>query len=230
MNGLRVANSIHLTAIIGEDVSLGDNNVIGPLAVLNGPLSLGDNNWIGAGVVLGAAPEVRSLYSEDDVELSAQAGLHIGNSNVIREYAQIHQGWKKQTRIGDGCYIMNQVYIAHDCIIRNNVTLASSVLLAGHVNLGESANLGMGAMVHQNISVGPGAMIGMGSVVVKPIPMFAKAYGNPARVHGTNSIGMERLGLSERLIRHMIELNHNPDRADLASSLASEPELSKFMS
>lgn len=224
-----MANKIHPTAIIGEDVSLGDNNVIGPYVVINGPLSLGDNNWIGAGVVLGAAPEVRSLFSEDDVELSPQAGLHIGNSNVIREYAQIHQGWKKETRIGDGCYIMNQVYIAHDCDIRNNVTLASSVLLAGHVNVGESANLGMGTTVHQNISVGSGAMIGMGSVVVKPIPMFSKAYGNPARVHGTNSVGMERLGISERVIRCMIELNLDPDNTDLAHSLASESELSQFM-
>jgi UDP-N-acetylglucosamine acyltransferase len=45
------------------------------------------------------------------------------------------------------------------------------------------------------------AMIGMGSVVVSGIPSFAKAYGNPARIHGANIVGMQRNGFSEEQVK-----------------------------
>lgn len=224
-----MANEIHSTAVIGDGVTLGDNNSIGAYAVLIGPLEIGNNNSIGTGVVLGASPEVRSLFSIEDTELPAQAGLRIGNNNVIREYAQIHQGWKQKTIIGNDCYLMNQVYIAHDCVLGNNVTMASSSLLAGHVTVKDAANLGMGAMVHQGTTIGAGAMIGMGAVVVRPIPMFAKAYGNPARVQGTNTVGMERLSISPPAIETVSKFNQSPGNSELQKALEAEPELAKYL-
>lgn len=190
-----LVNSIHPTAQIVGDVRLGSGNRIGPFAVITGPVILGDDNWVGAGVVIGAPPEVRSFDHprvEGDI---AGNGVTIGHRNVIREYAQIHHGWQARTEIGDDAFIMNQVYVAHDCVLGDRVTLASSVLLAGHVRLGDDANLGLGTSVHQRTRIGRGAMIGMGSVVTRDVPPFAKAYGNPARVRGANTVGMERSGL-----------------------------------
>ena len=45
--------------------------------------------------------------------------------------------------------------------------------------------------------IGPGAMVGMGSVVTRDVPPFAKAYGNPCRVRGANAVGMTRGGLPQ---------------------------------
>lgn len=191
-----MSNTIHPSAIISGDVTLGSGNTVGPFAVITGPAVLGDDNWIGAGVVIGAPPEVRSVVHPRDILEPTGNGVVIGNRNVIREYAQIHQGWKGKTQLGDDLFVMNQVYIAHDCKLANGVTLASSVLLAGHVVLGESANLGLGTSVHQRVRIGGGTMVGMGAVVTRDIPPFAKAYGNPARLHGVNRIGMERGGFS----------------------------------
>lgn len=228
MNGIHVTNVIHPSAVIGENVTLGDHNTIGAFAVLTGPLNLGNGNWIGAGSILGAPPEVRSLVDEKTRSLPVQAGLQIGNNNVIREHAQVHQGWKKPTEVGDNCYLMNQVYIAHDCTLQDNVTMASSSLLAGHVTIGHSANLGLGSMVHQGLSIGAGAMVGMGAVVVKDVPFFAKAFGNPARVRGTNAIGMQRLGLSEEIIELVQHFIDNPDDEVLSNAVFDSPELLKY--
>lgn len=214
--------------MIGDDVSLGQGNTIGAFAVLTGPLSLGDHNWIGAGAVLGAPPEVRTLVDPDNGTLSPQVGLIIGSNNVIREYAQIHQGWKTPTRIGNNCYLMNQVYIAHDCDVHDNVTMASSALLAGHVAVGDSANLGLGSAVHQGLTIGGGVMLGMGSISVKSIPMFMKAYGNPARIRGVNVVGMERLGLSPDAISLMEEFSKNPSDENTLERLKGFPELDRF--
>lgn len=194
-------NSIHPTAQIIGNVSLGTGNTIGPCAVIIGPVALGDGNWIGTGSVIGAPPEVRSWeHPSDALNPSSGNGIHIGNNNVIREYAQIHQGWHDQTRIGNDGFIMNQCYVAHDCTVEDGATLASSVLLGGHVRIGAGANLGLGTSVHQRRYVGPGAMVGMGSVVTRDIPPFAKAYGNPARVASANRVGMERSGIPSATI------------------------------
>ena len=189
-------NSVHPTAQIIGKVSLGSGNTIGPLAVIIGPVTIGNGNWIGTGCVIGAPPEVRSwAHPADALNLGSGNGIHIGNNNVIRKYAQIHQGWHDQTRIGNEVFLMNQSYVAHDCTVEDGATLASSVLLGGHVRIGAGANLGLGTCVHQRKYVGAGAMVGMGSVVTRNIPPFAKAYGNPAKVVSANRVGMERAGI-----------------------------------
>ncbi|KJL21536.1 Acyl-[acyl-carrier-protein]--UDP-N-acetylglucosamine O-acyltransferase [Microbacterium azadirachtae] len=199
-------NTIHPTAVISADVELGTGNTIGPFAVIEGPVTVGDGNWIGAGVVIGCPPEVRSFPHPREAGDPRGGGVVIGDRNTIREYAQIHQGWKSQTRVGDDAFIMNQVYVAHDCTLEDGVTLASSVLLAGHVRVGAGANLGLGASVHQFRTIGRGSMIGMGAVVTRDLPPYAKAFGSPAAVRGANVIGMERSGVAEDVIRALTGL------------------------
>lgn len=211
-------NSVHPTAQLIGEVSLGSDNTIGPLAVIIGPVAIGDGNWIGTGAMIGAPPEVRSWeHPKDSLQPSSGNGISIGNRNVIREYVQIHQGWHDVTRLGDDIFVMNQSYVAHDCTIEDNATLASSVLLAGHVVVGDGANLGLGASVHQRCYIGVGAMVGMGSVVTRNIPPFAKAYGNPARVHGANTIGMDRAGVPAEAIAAADLTYRHPFGDDLSS-------------
>lgn len=193
-------NDIHPTAILVGDVGLGERNVIGAHVVIHGPVVIGDDNWFGTGVVIGAPPEVRSFPHPVGSETVTQHGVRIGSRNIIREYAQIHQGWQSTTVVGDDAFIMNQVYVAHDCHLGDEVTIASSALLAGHVRVGDRANLGLGAAVHQRCYIGEGAMVGMGAVVTRDVPPFATVYGNPARVVSANEVGMRRSGMSEATV------------------------------
>jgi UDP-N-acetylglucosamine acyltransferase len=191
-----MTNRIHPTAVIGPGVELGTGNVIGPFVVLLGPCRIGDDNWIGAHVVLGAPPEIRghdhgAAWDGDLVG----AGVEVGNGTTLREYTTVHSGSARTTRIGSDCFVMNKVYVGHDGDIGDGVTMASSVTLGGHVAVGDRANLGLGAIVHQRRVVGPGVMLGMGSVVTRDVPPFAKAFGNPVRVKGVNTVGMTRQGL-----------------------------------
>lgn len=199
-------NTIHPSAVISPDVSLGEGNTIGPFVVINGPVTIGDDNWIGAGAIIGAPPEVRSFrHPRSDAE-PAGGGITIGSRNTVREYAQIHHGWQGRTSIADDAFIMNQCYVAHDCTVGDGVTMASSVLLAGHVSLGAGANLGLGTAVHQFRKIGRGAMVGMSSAVTKDVPPFAKAYGNPAVVRGANVVGMQRSGVDPVIVSMLAEL------------------------
>ncbi|WGD38089.1 acyl-ACP--UDP-N- acetylglucosamine O-acyltransferase [Lysinibacter sp. HNR] len=197
-------NSIHPTAIIQGDITIGTGNVIGPFAVVTGPLVLGNDNWIGAGTFIGSPPEVRSWqHPTETQDASSGNGIIIGSGNVIREGVQIHQGWRGTTRVGNDCFIMNQSYIAHDCNVGDSVTMASSVLLAGHVVLGEASNLGLGVKVHQHRYIGQTAMVGMGAVVTNDVLPCVIAYGVPAKMRDVNSVGMERRGYSGVEIAHV---------------------------
>jgi len=193
-----MVNRIHPTAIVGPGVELGTGNVIGPYVVLLGPCRIGDDNWIGAHVVLGAPPEIRghdhgAAWDGDLVG----SGVEVGDRTTLREYTTVHSGSAHPTRVGSDCFIMNKVYIGHDGDIGDGVTMASTATLGGHVVVGDRANLGLGAIVHQRRVIGPGVMLGMGSVVTRDVPPFAKAFGNPARVQGVNTVGMTRQGLEE---------------------------------
>ncbi|WP_407341754.1 UDP-N-acetylglucosamine acyltransferase [Pengzhenrongella phosphoraccumulans] len=219
-------NTIHPTAVIGNGVVLGTGNVIGPHAVLYGPLEIGDDNWIGPGVTIGTPPEVRGVEHAAQWKAEvAGVGVRIGHRNVIREQTLIHQGWKKPTVVGNDCFIMNKVYVAHDTVLADGVTLASTVTMGGHVLVGTGANIGLGTVVHQRRIVGPGAMVGMGSVVTRDVPPFALVYGNPARLRGTNAVGMARLGVDDDAIasvRAVYAAGRVPT-SGLAPTVLSEP-------
>jgi UDP-N-acetylglucosamine acyltransferase len=200
-SGRSGATLVHPTAVVGDGVVLGTGNVIGPHAVLLGPLTVGDDNWFGPGVVVGTPPEVRGVAHGATWESPvAGPGVRIGSRNVLREGTVVHQGWQEQTVVGDDCFLMNKVYVAHDTVLADGVTLASTVTMGGHVRIGAGANVGMGATVHQRRVVGAGAMVGMGSVVTRDVPPFALVYGSPARLRGANRVGMARQGVDEDAI------------------------------
>jgi UDP-N-acetylglucosamine acyltransferase len=192
-------NNVHPTAVIAEDVILGDGNVIGAYAVILGPVRIGDRNWIGPHVVIGTAGEIRGI-DHGSAAGGVGAGISIGDANVIREHSTIHQGHYARTVIGDDCYLMNKCYIAHDDVLHDGVTMAAGVALGGHVHVGAGANLGMGAIVHQRRVIGPLAMVGMSAVVTRDVPPAALAYGNPCRVRGANRVGLQRAGIAADVI------------------------------
>jgi UDP-N-acetylglucosamine acyltransferase len=192
-------NCVHPTAVVGDDVTLGTDNVIGPFAVILGPATIGDRNWIGPHVVIGTPAEIRGI-DHGQAAGGIGTGIRIGNGNVFREYTTVHQGHYATTVIGDDCYLMNKCYIAHDDVLGDGVTMASGTTLGGHVQVGSGANLGMGAVVHQRRVIGPLAMVGMSAVVTRDVPPAALAYGNPCRVHGANRVGMQRAGVGAQAI------------------------------
>ncbi|MEI6056628.1 MAG: acyltransferase [Lentisphaerota bacterium] len=50
------------------------------------------------------------------------------------------------------------------------------------VEIGANVFIGMGSYILKGVSIGEGAIIGAGSVVIKSVPAFAIAAGNPAKV------------------------------------------------
>ncbi len=208
--------AIHPTAVIdagaelGEDVTVGPYAVIGPSvvvgdhtsidshAVLKTNTRIGSDCSIGVGAVIGGDAQDLKYDGED-------AWVEIGGGTLVREYVTINRGTAASgtTRVGKCCYLMAYVHIAHDCIIGDDSIIANSVQLGGHVEVGHHAFIGGITPVHQFVKIGQYAFIGGGSRVRMDIAPFAKVSGNPLRLLGTNSMGLERAGIPQEVRKEL---------------------------
>ena len=62
------------------------------------------------------------------------------------------------------------------------VDMQGHPMTRGDIVIGHDVWVGFGSMIRSGVTVGNGAVVGMGSVVVKDIPPYAIATGNPAKI------------------------------------------------
>jgi UDP-N-acetylglucosamine acyltransferase len=143
---------------------------------------------------------------------------------VIREYTTINRGTAHsfKTTVGRNCLLMSYVHLAHDCRIGDGVILSNVVQLAGHVTIDDKAILSGLSAVHQFARIGRHAFIGGCSRVSKDIPPFLKAVGNPVKLYGLNTVGLQRGGMDDDTIRELKRAYRLFFRSDLNVSQAIE--------
>lgn len=200
--------SVHPTAIVGPQVILGENVEIGPFCHISGPVNIGDNtkispynyiegpatigenNMIGVNCVIGTPAEHKNSDSVGKIV--------IGNNNVIRELTVIQRGTgDRDTQIGDGCFIMDHVHVAHDVLISDNVTVAPNVVFGGHTVVLHGATIGIGVVTHQHSTIGSYSMVGMNTTVTKDIPPFFLVSGTPGKFQRWNSYQLKQHKIAE---------------------------------
>lgn len=185
-------------AIVGPSCIVGDGCVIAPRASLEQNVRLGRKVRVGVGAVLGGDPQDLKFQGEETT-------VEIGDGTVIREYSTINRGTSEsfKTTVGTNCFIMSYVHLAHDCHLGDGVILANGVQLAGHVRIEDRAILSGLSAVHQFVRIGRHAFIGGCSRVSKDIPPFLKAVGNPVKLYGLNTVGLQRSGFDEPTLREL---------------------------
>jgi UDP-N-acetylglucosamine acyltransferase len=127
-----------------------------------------------------------------------------------------------KTTVGNHCLLMSYVHIAHDCCVGNNVILSNVVQLAGHVTIEDKAIISGVSAVHQFARIGRHNFIGGFSRVSKDIPPFLKAVGNPVKLYGLNTIGLQRSGMDEATIKELKRAYRLLFRSDLNVTQAIE--------
>jgi UDP-N-acetylglucosamine acyltransferase len=204
-------------AIVGEGCTIADGSVIAPRVTLERNVILGPSVKVGIGTILGGPPQDLKFAGEETT-------VEIGEGTVIREYATVNRGTSHsfKTTVGRHCLLMSYVHIAHDCRIGNNVILSNVVQLAGHVTIEDKAIISGLSAVHQFARIGRHSFIGGCSRVSKDIPPFLKAVGNPVRLYGLNTIGLQRSGMDDATIRELKRAYRLFFRSDLNVTQAIE--------
>jgi UDP-N-acetylglucosamine acyltransferase len=204
-------------AIVGEGCTIGAGSVIAPRATLERNVTLGRSVRVGIGTILGGAPQDLKYAGEETT-------VEIDDGTVIREYATINRGTAHsfKTTVGKNCLLMSYVHIGHDCRIGDSVILSNVVQLAGHVAIEDKAIISGMAAVHQFARIGRHSFIGGMSRVSKDIPPFLKAVGNPVKLYGLNTVGLQRSGMEEATILELKRAYRLLFRSDLNLTQAIE--------
>lgn len=181
-------------SIVGSKVRLAEGCIVDSCVVIDGRTEIGPRNHFHHGAVIGTAPQ-------DLKYRGAPSRVEIGADNVFREYCTVNRatGEGETTVVGDGNLVMAYAHIAHNCRVGNRTVIAGTVALAGHVEVGDYAIIGGLTPVHQFVKIGPHVIIGGGCRVPKDVVPYVRAAGNPLRVAGLNSIGLQRRGFSEEV-------------------------------
>lgn len=194
------------TAEVGADVSVGPYSIIGPKVTVGNRCAIaahvvierntrvGDGVKIGYGTVIGNDPQDLKYKGEE-------TWVEIGNGTIVREYCTINRGSTAtgKTTVGERCFLMTYVHIAHDCVVGNDVIIANGVQMAGHVTVDDRASISGLVPIHQFVRIGTYAFVGGASRVNQDVPPYTKAAGNPVHLYGLNSVGLQRAGFSPQV-------------------------------
>jgi UDP-N-acetylglucosamine acyltransferase len=182
--------------LIGPRVVVGDGTGIGPRVLIEKDTTVGEDCRIANGAVLGTDPQDLKYRGE-------RSSLRVGDRTVIREFATLNRGTAASGRtiVGTDCLLMAYSHVAHDCELGNHVVLANSVNMGGHVLIEDWAIVGGLTPIHQFVRIGAHAFVGGGSRVPQDVPPYCRAAGNPPKLYGLNTDGLERRGLSEETRR-----------------------------
>ncbi len=189
--------------VIEGNVIIGENNYIGPNTYISGNLIMGNDNWIGSHVTMGYPSQHSKLkyeFSDDYTFTMDEKKIFIGNNNVIREFSTIHQPTLNQTSIFNNAYLMVYSHISHDTQIYDNVILTNNCQIGGHTKILNYAHIGLSSVIHPRSTIGGHVMVGMNSTIVKDIPPFVLVRGNPLKIYKLNLVGLERYYFNENEI------------------------------
>ncbi|WP_316862635.1 UDP-3-O-(3-hydroxymyristoyl)glucosamine N-acyltransferase [uncultured Cohaesibacter sp.] len=171
---------IGANAVVGQNVRIGRNCHIGANCVLQHSL-IGDLVILHPGVCCGQdgfgfsmsasghqkVPQIGRVIIQDKVEIGA-------NSTVDR-------GANRDTVIGEGTKIDNQVQIGHNVEVGRHCVLVSQVGISGSSKLEDFVAIGGQTGVAGHITIGMGAQIAAVSVVKDDVPAGARYGGVPAK-------------------------------------------------
>jgi UDP-3-O-[3-hydroxymyristoyl] glucosamine N-acyltransferase len=200
-------------AVIGPGVEIGAGSVIGSGAVI------GPNVKIGRDCDVGAGTTIQCALIGDNVLI--HPGCHIGqdgfgyvsgagrqvkvpqtgrvliqNDVEIGAGTTIDRGSVRDTVVGEGTKIDNQVQIGHNVIVGRHCLLAAKAALGGSLTIGDHVALGAGVGINNHVTIGDGAQITAMSGVKDDVPARGRwggFFAKPTRQWFREIVAVERL-------------------------------------
>lgn len=208
--------AIHPTAIVSSGAHLGDGVEIGPCCCVKEGASIGAGTVLRGfvsvygGVTIGANCLICEYTSvggdpQDHNYRGEASFVRVGDRNIIRENVTINRatGEGCETVVGNDCFIMDGVHLAHNVRLGDHITIANKVGISGFVTVDDHTVFGGMAGVHQFVRIGSYCMIGGMYRVSKDVPHYTLASGEPLRLSGLNSVGLKRANFAPETRREI---------------------------
>jgi len=201
-------------AVIGPNVEIGSGTIVGAGAVIGANVRIGRDCNVGArtaiqfalignnvlihpGCSIGQDGYGFVFFGPDGHLKVPQTGrVLIQNDVEIGAGTTIDRGSLRDTVIGEGTKIDNQVQIGHNVTIGRHCLLAAQIGLAGSLTIGDNVALGAKVGINNHLHIGDGAQVTAMSAVKDDIPAGGRWGGHfakPTRQWFREIVAVERL-------------------------------------
>jgi UDP-3-O-[3-hydroxymyristoyl] glucosamine N-acyltransferase len=185
-------------AVIGPDVEIGSGTIVGSGAVIGPGVKIGRDCNIGAGSVLqftlignNVLVHPGCKFGQDGfgfvfgrdkhIKVPQTGRVLIQNDVEVGAGTTIDRGSLRDTVIGEGTKIDNQVQIGHNVTIGRHCVIAAKCGLAGSLTIGDNVALGAMVGLNNHITIGDGAQVAAMAGVKDSIPPRGRWGGIFAR-------------------------------------------------
>ncbi len=201
-------------AVIGPDAEIGSGTVIGVGAVIGPGVKIGRDCNVGARTAIQCALIGNNVLihpgcsigqdgygfiffgPEGHLKVPQTGRVLIQNDVEVGANTTIDRGSLRDTVIGEGTKIDNQVQIGHNVTIGRHCLLAAQIGLAGSLTIGDNVALGAKVGINNHLKIGDGAQVTAMSAVKDDIPAGGRWGGHfakPTKQWFKEIIAVERL-------------------------------------
>ncbi|KYK47294.1 UDP-3-O-(3-hydroxymyristoyl)glucosamine N-acyltransferase [Bradyrhizobium diversitatis] len=201
-------------AVIGPDAEIGSGTVIGVGAVIGPGVKIGRDCNVGARTAIQCALIGNNVLihpgcsigqdgygfiffgPEGHLKVPQTGRVLIQNDVEVGANTTIDRGSLRDTVIGEGTKIDNQVQIGHNVTIGRHCLLAAQIGLAGSLTIGDNVALGAKVGINNHLKIGDGAQVTAMSAVKDDIPpggRWGGHFAKPTKQWFKEIIAVERL-------------------------------------
>ena len=201
-------------AVIGPRVEIGAGTVIGAGAVIGADVKIGRDCNVGARTAIQFALIGNNVLihpacsigqdgygfiffgPEGHIKVPQTGRVLIQNNVEVGAGTTIDRGSLRDTVIGEGTKIDNQVQIGHNVTIGRHCLLAAQIGLAGSLTIGDNVALGAKVGINNHLKIGDGAQVTAMSAVKDDIPpngRWGGYFAKPTKQWFREIIAVERL-------------------------------------
>ncbi|MFT7594450.1 MAG: UDP-3-O-[3-hydroxymyristoyl] glucosamine N-acyltransferase, partial [Paracoccaceae bacterium] len=185
--------------VIGADVRLGASAFLREMVSIGARAQIGDRFFCQPGARIGSdgfsfvTPEVsgaenvrKTLSDQGDAKaqswlrIHSLGAVHIGDDVEMGANCTIDNGTVRDTVIGNGTKLDNQVHVGHNCRIGDNCLLCGQTGLSGSVVVGNHVVMGGQCGAADNLFIGDGAVITGATKILSNVPAGRVMMGYPA--------------------------------------------------
>lgn len=171
---------IRSNAVIGAGVRVGRDCVVGANASVQHTI-LGDRVYLHPGVCCGQDGFGYAMGPGGHLKVPQVGRVVIQNDVEVGANTTIDRGANRDTVIGEGTKIDNQVQIGHNVVIGRHCVLVSQVGISGSATLEDFVAIGGQTGVGGHVTIGMGAQVAAVSVVNEDLAAGGRYGGTPAK-------------------------------------------------
>ncbi len=206
---------VHAQVFIGDNTMIGDNTTLFPGVKVYSDNNIGNNCIFHAGTVIGSDGFRFNQQDGKNVKVPQIGNVIIGDDVELGANCTVDRATFGSTIIRSGVKLDNLVHVAHNVEIGENTVIAAGTGIAGSTKVGKNCMISGHVSITGHVTIADGTILGGATGVSKSLTKPGQAYlGAPA-------LEVSRFRRATALFRNLPELAERISQLEKARKQAT---------